>query len=106
MDDEIKTNLGRGDTWLRGLFILIFGAIYALAEIVLIAVVVFQFLHTLVTARANPRLQEFAQSLAAFIYQIVLYVTFNSDVRPFPFAPWPGPGQVDPRQLQHQGGTQ
>jgi hypothetical protein len=44
---------------------------------------------TLFTGATNARLREFGQSLAVFIYQIVLFVTFNSDERPFPFGPWP-----------------
>ena len=63
--------------------------IYSLAEVLLTAVVVFQFLATLFTGETNARLRLFGLSLAAFIYQIASFVTFNSDEKPFPFGPWP-----------------
>ena len=89
MNPELKQRLTASETWLRGLFIVIFAVIYSIAEVVLVAVVVFQFLATLFTGETNARLRAFALSLAAFIYQIVTYVTFNSEEKPFPFGPWP-----------------
>jgi len=89
MNPELKQRLTASDTWLRGLFIVIFAVIFSITEVLLGAVVVFQFLATLFTGETNARLREFGLSLAAFIYQIVTFVTFNSDERPFPFGPWP-----------------
>ena len=89
MNPELKQHLTASETWLRGLFILIFAVIFGVAEILLTAVVVFQFLATLFSGEPNARLRAFGWSLAAFIYQIVTFITFNSDERPFPFSPWP-----------------
>jgi hypothetical protein len=89
MDPELKQRLTASDTWLRGLFIIIFAVIYGITEVLLSAVVVFQFLATLFTGETNARLRLFGLSLAAYIYQIVTFVTFNSDEKPFPFGPWP-----------------
>jgi hypothetical protein len=89
MNTELKQRLTASATWLRGLFIIIFAIIYSLAEVLLTAVVVFQFLATLFTGAPNAQLRLFGLSLAAFIYQIVSYLTFNSDEKPFPFGPWP-----------------
>lgn len=96
MNSELKQRLTASDTWLRGLFILIFAVIFSVAEIVLTAVVVFQFLATLFAGEPNARLRAFGLSLATFIYQIVTFITFNSDERPFPFGPWP-----ESRPLNH-----
>jgi hypothetical protein len=47
-------------------------------------------LYVLITGSPNVPLIAFGKSLATYTYQIVLYLTFNSDVRPFPFdADWP-----------------
>ena len=89
MKPELKQRLTAGDTWMRGLFIVIFAVIYSITDILLTAVVVFQFLATLFTGETNVRLRAFGLSLAAFIYQIVAFMTFNSDEKPFPFGPWP-----------------
>ncbi len=89
MKPELKQRLTARETWMRGLFILIFAVIYSVSEIVLTAVVVFQFLATLFAGEPNGRLKSFGLSLGAFIYQIIAFMTFNSDEKPFPFGPWP-----------------
>ena len=48
-----------------------------------------QFLWVLIRGETNAQLTGFGQSLATYTYQIVLYLTFSSEERPFPFADWP-----------------
>lgn len=89
-DADIRSNLRRRDTWVRGLFILLFAAIYSVAEIVLAALVVFQFGHLLLSARRNANALRFGASLSRYLYEVLRYVTFNLDDRPWPFSPWSG----------------
>jgi len=87
---HLEENLKRRSTWLRLLFMIIFVAIYALTRIVFAAVVVFQFLFVLFTAETNKQLTELGQALATYTYQIMCYLSFNSEDKPFPFsAEWP-----------------
>lgn len=86
----IEENLKRRSTWVRLLFMIVFVAIYMITRIVFGAVVVFQFLWVLFTAETNKQLTELAQSLATYTYQIMRYLSFNSEDKPFPFnAEWP-----------------
>lgn len=94
MDEELKHNLTAAETWLRGLFILLFAFLLVVARIVTGAVVVIQFLFTVFTGRINENLQRFGASLAQFIFQTLLFVTYNSDTKPFPFNPWPNPEDI------------
>lgn len=96
MDHELKENLKQRKTWLRGLYMLLFAIFYSVAEIVILVVVVFQFLLALFTARTNARLVLFGKSLSTYVYQVMLYLTFNSEDKPFPFGEWPA---VDTPQL-------
>lgn len=89
MEQDLKNNLKAHKTWMRGLYIVIFSIFYGIAETVLFAVVLFQFLLTLFTATTNQRLLKLGQSLSTYIYQICLYITFNSDHQPYPFGAWP-----------------
>lgn len=74
---------------MRGLYILLFAVIYSLAELVLVAIVVFQFVSRLFTGGVNARLLEFGQQLSRYLYDLLRFFTFNSETRPFPFSPWP-----------------
>jgi len=87
--DAIKENIKAQDTWLRLLFMIIYGAILSLTSIVLTFVVVFQFLSVLFTRETQKNLLHFGASLAEYVRQIVAYLTFNSEDKPFPFGDWP-----------------
>ena len=92
MRNQLKDNLTRVETWKRVLFMLLFAAIYGLVKILIGAVVLLQFGFVLVTNRCNANLLTLGADLAEFVRQILLYLTFNSDERPFPFAAWPHTG--------------
>jgi nitrogen fixation-related uncharacterized protein len=93
MDDDLKQNLTASETWIRGFFILLFVFLLVVARVVTGAVVVIQFLFTVFSGQTNDNLRYFGASLAAYVYQALLFVTYNSDDKPFPFAPWPTPTQ-------------
>ena len=89
MSNELKQNLTRGETWVRLLYVILFAAIYTVAEVVLVAVIVVQFGFVLISGKRNQNLLRFGGSLSRYMYDVLLYFTFKSDVKPFPFDDWP-----------------
>jgi hypothetical protein len=87
--DQLKANVLEIGIWKRGLYMLLFVLIYNVAEFVVMAIAVFQFLFKLITGRTNPRLRSFGGDLSVFVGQIWRFLTFNGDRLPFPFNPWP-----------------
>jgi len=86
----LEEHLKSRSTWLRLFFMIVVSVFYAVARLVTTIVVVAQFCHVLFTGQVNERLREFGQSLATYTYQVVTYLTFNTEIRPFPFdAEWP-----------------
>ena len=85
MDRHLKQNLTATETWVRGLYMLLFLIVYNVAEAVLLLIVVFQFIHNLVTRKSNGPLLDFSDNLCAYLYEIWLYLSFNSNALPFPF---------------------
>lgn len=90
MEEAVKEEGKTKDTWMRGIYILVFAFAYSVAEIVLWAVVLMQFLVLLFTSEKNEKLLVLGKDMSYYIYQILQYVTFNSDEKPFPFSDWPG----------------
>jgi Flp pilus assembly protein TadB len=89
-DYTIQTHVKSRSTWLRLFFMIVFVFVGGIARIVTVAVVVVQFFWVLLTGDRNQPLLSFGQSLATFVYQIVRYLTFNTEERPFPFdLDWP-----------------
>src|SRR5690606_13169664 len=87
--EELKSNLTSSKHWLRLLFMVLFAVILYIAFIVMAVLVMLQFLFSLISGRDNWNLREFGQSLAQYIYQTLRFLTYNSEVKPFPFDDWP-----------------
>jgi hypothetical protein len=86
----VKENLKRGSTWLRLFFMFVVVILYSVSRVVVSAVVLLQFFWVLLSGETNGALENFGQSLATYTYQIISYLTFNTEVRPFPFdLDWP-----------------
>ncbi len=87
---DMEKNVTSRSTWLRLIFMIVFGFLYGLSRIVIAAVVVIQFFYVLLTGEANDQLKKFGHSLAIYSYQIINFLTFNTEKKPFPFdASWP-----------------
>jgi hypothetical protein len=87
---DMEKNVRSRETWLRLLFMLILGVLFSIALTVTSAVVVIQFCYVLLQGEKNSRLEIFGHSLAIYAFEIIDYLTFNSDEKPFPFgADWP-----------------
>ncbi len=89
MNTSVKSNITRRGTWLRALYMVLFAVIYNITEIVLLAVVLLQFVLVLLLGESNQRLLAFGKGLSTYVYQIFLFLTYNSEEMPFPFNPWP-----------------
>ena len=89
MNNSIKENIKQKSIWMRGLYMLMFAIFYSIAEVVLFAIIIVQFFFKLFTDETNPRLLKLGQSIATYIYQIIQFLTFNSDYHSYPLGAWP-----------------
>ena len=89
-ESSLTHNLKSKSIWLRLVFMLVITFLYSISRIVVGAVVVVQFVWVLFSGNTNQKLQDFGKSLATYTNQIILYLTFNIEDRPFPFElDWP-----------------
>ena len=68
---------------------LIFMFFLGVVKVVAFIVILFQFLTVLFTADTNKKLVSFGQSLSTYQYQIMMFLTYNSEEHPFPMGEWP-----------------
>jgi len=73
----------------RLIYSIIIMIIYTFLKPLIIIVAILQYLHLAVKKTTHPLLLSFGHSLAQYTYEIIAYVTVNSEQVPFPFAPWP-----------------
>jgi hypothetical protein len=88
--DEVKRNLLSLDQWLRMLLMACYLVVAWVLSIVLVVVMVAQTLVVLITAALNENLQRFGAHATAYLYQIVIYLVYGTDDKPWPFSPFPG----------------
>ena len=88
MEEELQDNLKQVSTWKRIGFILIFAVIAGVVRTLIWVVVILQIAAALLTGNTNKHILGFGQKLAAYLYHIMLFMTFNTDQVPFPFSDW------------------
>ena len=83
--DRIKNS----NSWLR--ILLMFGYLVVLYVIALLAVVIMvaQTLFVFASGSPNSNLVIFGEALAEYIKQIIDFLFYKSNTKPFPFAPFP-----------------
>jgi hypothetical protein len=86
---DIKKNIKDKSNWTRLVFMVLFVVAYTVAEIVFFTLVVFQFLSKVLSGSLNENVSKFSVSLIAYIKQILEYLSYASQTRPYPFSDWP-----------------
>jgi hypothetical protein len=101
MNEELKDHLTNPAAWLRLLYMILFVIIFNVLELVIALVVFLQVILTLFTGARNERVLEFGDQLSGYAYQILQYLTYNTDQAPFPFMEW----SKSTSTRKHRGGT-
>ena len=91
METKLDSKSGRMAQALRALFMLAFWIASRVAVIVVVVLALFQLIWNLVTLRPNEKIMRFGKSLGVYISQIVDFLTYNTEQKPWPFQDWPRP---------------
>lgn len=95
MSDEIKENILSPSQWLRILFMALFGLICWVLGLVITALVLGQALFSIITGKDNSHLRHAGDVLTQYFNQILRFLTYSSEDKPFPFAPLPEAGDTN-----------
>jgi len=89
MSDNEVTPTNKFDLLARVLFMVLMALAYYVTGTVIFIVTVIQIVMVLLTDAPIERLVVFGRSLASYMRQIVNYLTFVTEDKPFPFSDWP-----------------
>ena len=86
--DSIIDNLKQ--SWIRIILMVVFAVVLYLAiPLVLLVLMIAQVLFVLITGESNANLRSLGAALSTYIFQIVQFMSYVTDVKPFPFSDFP-----------------
>lgn len=86
---ELK-HLSTPKTWMRAAFMLLFLVLLHFATTAVMFLSIFQLLSSLLTGKPNSNLLKFTGSLSTYIYQVMQFLLYQQEKKPFPFdEKWP-----------------
>ena len=86
---ETSQSFSDKSTWKRAAYMLLFAILYQVSEIVIFVIVLVQFLLTVITGNRNDQLSRLSIQLGKYVRQIVDFLSYNSEEKPYPFSDWP-----------------
>lgn len=92
---ENKIPFANIDTWVRFAYMALYTVLLLAARLVISILVLVQFLFVLLSGKDNENLRNLGQGLGKWVYQTIMFLTFNTEKKPFPFDEWP---LIDPSE--------
>jgi hypothetical protein len=87
--EEIKRNLLDADQWIRIIFMVGFAIVAWFVLVGLLVLVVVQTLISLISGEPNRNLQKAGFTFGCWLHEMILFLVYNTDEKPFPFAEFP-----------------
>lgn len=76
-----------GSVWMRGLYMIILALLFGLAEAILCAFAVLQFLWLLFTQRKNRFLADTGETIGKWLREVARFQSGATEEKPFPWRP-------------------
>ena len=98
--NEIIDNSTQPSAWIRILLMTVFAvASYFVLLPLILVLSIAQALFTLITGKGNANIRYFSSALELYISQIIKFMTYLSEVKPYPFSDLP---EVEDDSLQQE----
>lgn len=86
LEEKIKTQVQDMNTWLRLFYMLLFIFIFYFVFAATCVVGLLQFVARILSGKTLATLGDFNTKLADYAHDLVAFITFASDKKPFPFS--------------------
>ncbi len=87
--EEVETNERERPGLSRALYTLLYLMIGRFISMVLFIIAITQYIYSWLTGEPNEKILHFTEDLAEYSKQLVSYVGFNTDEKPWPMSEWP-----------------
>lgn len=90
-EPTLTEKLSMVDKWIRFVFMILFVLIAYVVRFIVWLIAAVQFIYLLFVGKPQKDLLSFGDSLSRYVYQIMQFLMFVTEDKPFPFAKWPEP---------------
>ena len=88
--NQIVDNLRKPAAWIRIVFMVAFAVVlYLIIAPVILVVIMAQILFVFIAGSPNSNLRDFSIALVEYIFQILKFLIYATDNKPFPFSNFP-----------------
>ena len=84
------------NTWIRGLFMLLYGIALGICQWLIVVIALVQFVFRLLTGEDNEQLRKLGVGFSRYVAEVTLFLTYASERKPFPMSSWPDSGVTPP----------
>ena len=99
LKDVIPEKVKHPSTWITAGLVVLYLFLLGFLDLILWIIAGAQFLFTVFSKEPNLHLSNFSIKLRNYIIQIVDFVTYSSQERPFPFSPLPDKDEDNAKKL-------
>lgn len=104
MENQTKSNRNFKDDLIRGAFILLFFVAARFVGFLVTVITLFQFLCVLIVSKPNVNVKHFGKNLSLYAAEIIQFLSYNTDRKPWPYSKWPEERPLNPEPAVEQGG--
>jgi len=88
--DNIIGNLKQGSAWVRVILMIAFAVVlYVIIPAIVLVLMLTQTLFVFITGDSNDNLRVLGTVLSKYIFEVLQFLSYASDNRPFPFSAFP-----------------
>jgi len=89
MEDHATARRNLTDELIRGAFMILFFVAARFVGVLVALIAMFQFLCALIVQKPNDNARRLGKDLSCYLAEIVLFLSYNTERKPWPFSPWP-----------------
>jgi hypothetical protein len=96
MENQTNARSNFKEDLIRGAFLFLFFVAARCVGVLVAVITLFQFLCALIAGKPNDNVKHFGKNLSLYAAEIIQFLSYNTDRKPWPYSKWPEEGPLNP----------
>lgn len=89
MENQTSVKRNIKEDLIRGAFLILFFVAARCVTVLVCLIALFQFLCVLIASKPNDNVKRFGKALSLYAAEIIQFLSYNTDRKPWPYSKWP-----------------